>query len=309
MKKIFIETLTLLARKDKDIYLLTGDLGFSAFEDFAKEFPERFIDCGVAEQNMAGVAAGLALSGKKPYIYSIIPFITMRCFEQIRNNICYQNLNVKIIGIGAGFSYDVFGSTHHALEDISIFRSLPNITILSPADAIEAEQLIIESYKKNTPAYIRLDKTENFLINKKTKIKISKPNIVKQGKDALVITTGNCLGQAIEAVKKIEEKGFTLKIISLHTLKPINENLIIKEFENIKYLFAIEEHRKTGGLTSLISEIIAQNNICINFSSFALPINHKHVIGERDFLKKYYKQDKDNIYKNIIKILDQKNGK
>jgi len=138
MRQSFINTLTKLAKIDKNLYLLTGDLGFSVFEDFIEKFPKRFINCGVAEQNMMGVAAGLALSGKKVYVYSFIPFIIMRCFEQVRNDICYQNLDVKIVGIGGGISYGSLGATHHAIEDISLMRALPNMTVICPGDPIEA---------------------------------------------------------------------------------------------------------------------------------------------------------------------------
>lgn len=303
MKKIFIKTLIDLARKDKDICLLTGDLGFSAFEDFAKEFPERFIDCGVAEQNMAGIAAGLALSGKKPYIYSIVPFITMRCFEQIRNDICYQNLNVKIIGIGAGFSYGVFGSTHHAIEDIAILRPLPNIVILSPADLVEAEKLIKESYKNKKPTYIRLDKSENVLNNNKAKIKISLPNIISKGNDGIIIATGSCLEDAINVTKKLKENGYVFELVSLHTLKPVNQKNILERLKNKKYLFVVEEHKEIGGLSSLMSEIIVKYNINIIFKSFSVSVDYKKNIGDRLFLKKYYGIDEKHIYKNIIKII------
>src|SRR3989338_10163182 len=154
MRKTFINTLTELARKDKYIMLLTGDLGYSVFEDFAKEFPGRFINCGVMEQSMISIAAGLALSGKKPYVYSIIPFATMRPFEQIRNDICYQNLNVKIIGVGTGFAYGPLASTHYAIEDIAILKSLPNIAVLSPADSVETKALVLQSYEQKIPTYI-----------------------------------------------------------------------------------------------------------------------------------------------------------
>ena len=159
MRTAFVNTLIELAEKDENIYLLTGDLGFSVLEGFIQKFPERFINCGVAEQNMMGVAAGLALSGKKPYVYSIIPFVTMRCFEQVRNDICYQNLDVKIVGVGSGLAYGFLGATHHAIEDIAILRVLPNMTILSPGDPTEARELTLKSYQTKNPTYLRLNKS------------------------------------------------------------------------------------------------------------------------------------------------------
>ncbi len=158
MRKTFVKTLIELAEKDESIYLLTGDIGFNALEAFADKFPKRFINCGIAEQNMMGVAAGLALSGKKVYVYSIIPFVTVRCLEQIKNDVCFQNLDVKIVGYATGFSYGAQGTTHHAIEDVGVMRALPNMTVLSPADPSEERELILQSYKTKSPAYIRLDK-------------------------------------------------------------------------------------------------------------------------------------------------------
>jgi len=147
MRKAFINTLIKEAEKDKRIFLLTGDLGFSVLEEFQKKFPDRFFDMGVAEQNMIGVAAGLALSGKIVFAYSIVPFVTMRCFEQIRNDLCYQNLNVRLIGIGGGVAYGTAGATHYALEDVSIMRSLVNMTVISPGDPKETEMAVRFSIK------------------------------------------------------------------------------------------------------------------------------------------------------------------
>lgn len=309
MKKEFIKTLIELARKDKDIYLLTGDLGFSLFEDFAKEFPERFINCGVAEQNMAGMAAGLALEGKKPYIYSIVPFITFRCLEQIRNDICYQNLNVKIIGVGAGFSYGSEDFTHYGIEDISALRSFPNLMILSPADLIETKELVLQSYLKNQPTYIRLDKSNEIIHLPQIKIEIGKPLVFSDGKDGVVITTGTCLKTAISVAKKIKEFGISLKVVSIHTIKPINENLFIKEIEGIKKIFTLEEHSIIGGLGSVINEILAKNNIGdVAIRNIGVADNFKNVVGDQSYLKKYHKIDTDSVYK-IINNFISKNGK
>jgi len=158
MRTAFIKTLTEIAEEDKDVFLLTGDLGFSVFEDFEKKFGERFINIGIDEQNMTGIAAGLALENKKVFTYSIIPFATMRCFEQIRNDICYQNLDVKIIGVGAGLSYGPAGMTHQAIEDISILRTLPNMTVICPGDPIETRKAVRQSMNLSGPCYIRLGK-------------------------------------------------------------------------------------------------------------------------------------------------------
>jgi transketolase len=304
MRKAFIQTLEHLAEKDKDIYLLTGDLGFSVFEEFAKKFPKRFINCGLTEQSMASIAAGLALAGKKPYIYSIVPFVTMRCFEQIRNDICLQNLNLKIVGVGTGLAYGALGATHYAIEDISIFRPLPNICIFSPGDSVETEQIILQSYKNKLPAYIRLDKTENFLADPKIKIKISEPNTILNGADGLILSTGACLKEALTAAQKLKNKKYFFEVASMHTLKPINERVLVKKIRGKKYVFTIEEHKKIGGLGSIIGEIIAEFGIKNTvFKTFSLPVNSEYLIGHQSFLRKKYGIDANSLHNKILKIL------
>lgn len=305
MRKEFINTLIKLAQKDKNIYLLTGDLGFSFLEEFAQKFPERFINCGIAEQNMTGVAAGLALEGKKPYMYSIIPFVVIRCLEQIRNDICYQNLNVKIIGAGAGFSYGSLGETHHAIEDIAILRSLPNITLLSPGDPVEMEELVLESYKIDGPVYIRMDKNAEKLYNLKPKIKIGRPNIINDGENGVLITTGSMLKTGIEVIKALKKTGVRFKLISVHTLKPINEKILLKELKTQKKIFTLEEHGLIGGLGSCIGEILLKNKIR-NFLFEAIGVTHKHlgIIGKQEYLRKYHRINSNNVYKKIINLLN-----
>ena len=161
MRKAFIKKLIELARKDSDIYLLTGDLGFSVLESFQREFPERFINIGISEQAMIGVAAGLAMMGKKVFVYSILPFVTMRCFEQVRVDLCYQNLPVRLVGVGAGLNYGTAGATHHAIEDISVMRSLPNLSVLSPGSCKEVEALLDQANELKGPAYFRLSKSQD----------------------------------------------------------------------------------------------------------------------------------------------------
>jgi len=301
MRTVFIETLIELAKKDKNIYLLTGDLGFSVLEPFAKEFPKRFINCGVAEQNMMGVAAGLALSGKKPYVYSIIPFLTMRCFEQIRNDVCYQNLDVKIIGVGSGFTYGPLGATHHALEDIAILRTLPNMMILCPADPVEARELTLQSYKIKKPTYTRLAKKGGILHKNKLNIQLGKPSVLSQGSDGLIIASGVQASFCLEIAGELKKNGQRFKIISLHTLKPIDKKTLFRETKGIKKIFTIEEHSVIGGLGAALAEILAESGWQGKFKIIGVPDEYAPCVGDSDYLRKMYSLDKENIIKEILK--------
>jgi len=304
MRTTFINTLIKLAEKDKTIYLLTGDLGFSVLENFAQKFPERFINCGVAEQNMMGVAAGLALSGKKPYVYSIVPFVTMRCLEQIRNDVCYQNLDVKIIGVGGGLSYGSLGTTHHSIEDIAIFRALPNMIILSPADAVETEELILKSYETHNPTYLRLSRDgEKILYEKKPAIEIGRPLVLKEGEDGAIIATGIFVSLAMGIIEKLKEKGYNLKLISLHTLKPINKDVLLKELTNIKLLFTLEEHNIIGGLGSAIAEILIEAGYQGFFKRIGILDKYFSEVGEAQYLRLKHGLVQEEIISQILNNL------
>lgn len=304
MRNTFAENLVKLAEKDKSIYLLVGDLGFSVFEDFIKKFPDRFFDCGVAEQNMISLAAGLSLEGKKPYVYSMVPFATMRCFEQIRNDICYPNLNVKIVGMGTGFCYGTQDFTHYGIEDVSILRVLPNMSILCPADPLEMRDLTRQSYERKGPVYIRLAKSKKLFHKSQDKILFGKPFVFKEGKDGVVITSGPYLETAINVAEKLEIKGLNLKIISIHTIKPIDEKTLLKEIQGQKFIFTIEEHSVAGGLSSAVAEILFKNNASNVILKFlGVPADFKNKVGTRAYLRKYFGIDEDSVYKTIIKTI------
>lgn len=304
MRTTFIKTLMKLAQKDKNIYLLNGDLGFSVLEEFEKKFPKRYINCGVAEQNMMGVAAGLAMEGKKVYVYSIIPFVTFRCFEQIRNDICYHNLDIKIIGTGTGMVYGILGPTHFGIEDISVLRVLPNMTILSPSDPTEMEQLMEQSCKTKGPAYIRLDKSDRDLHILEKKVVLGKPSVIKKGKDGVVISAGSYAGTAMNAASKLEEQGLNLKVISLHTLKPVDEKSLLKEIKGYKNIFTAEEHRLMGGLGSIVAEILLKNGVKnVNLNTIGIEDIYSPVVGKQDYMRKYYKVDQDAVAKKILDSL------
>jgi len=279
MRNTFIKTLVELAEKNKDVYLLTGDLGFPNFFDFAQKFPNRFINCGVAEQNMVGLAAGLALEGKKPYVYSIAPFLSARCVEQIKNDVCYQNLNVKLIGAGEGFSYGELGASHYATEDVGILRSLPNIIILSPADPWQLEQLLLKSYQIEKPFYIRIARSKEKNITetgKKPEVEISKPLVLKDGREGVIISTGTLVGKLMDARD--------YKLIEIHTLKPIDRQALLKEIESFSKIITVEEHNIVGGLGTAVAEILAESNWRGEFKRIGVPDKFPREVGSRDYL-------------------------
>jgi len=304
MRNAFVETLIKLAEKDKDIYLLTGDLGFSVFETFAKKFPNRFFNCGIAEQNMMGVAAGLALSGKKPYVYSIIPFVTIRCLEQIKDDIAYQNLNVKVVGVGGGYSYGYLGATHHATEDIAMIRVLPNFRVFAPGDSVETKNLMMEAYKKKGPAYFRLTNVGGKVTHhNKDKIKIGEPFVFNKGKDGTLIVNGIFLSIGKDLIGELKKMGYNFKLISLPTLKPINEESLWKELKNQKLVFSLEEHSLIGGMGTALAEILSDKEWKGTLKRVASPDKFFPKVGKAEYIREKYHLTKEQIKKYILKTI------
>lgn len=285
MRIAFVKTLFELAKKDKRVILITGDLGFSVFEEYMKLFPNQYLNAGVSEQNMTGVAAGMALEGKIPIIYSIIPFVTMRNFEQVRNDICYQGLNVKIVGVGSGFSYGMYGHTHYGLEDVGILRTVPGITILAPADPLETEQATIAAYSLNGPVYLRLGKAGEPIVHKnRPNFKVGKGLVVRGGKDIAVLSMGGMLSTAMEVSDLLKNK-YSVKVISMHTIKPLDEKLIVNLSKLMKGIFTIEEHASIGGLGSAVSEVLAEKGSKIIFKRFGSSDRFSKFVGSQQFMR------------------------
>lgn len=307
MRFIFVEELIKFAKNNKDVHLVTSDLGYRAFEEFAKLFPERFLNVGVSENNMIGVAAGMAICGKKVFVYSILPFVLFRSLEQIRNNIVHNNLDVKIIGAGGGFSYNVQGISHNTSEDISISRSLPNLSVYNPGSKIEAKIIVNMIFKKKEPCFVRLGKAPDLDFHKKnTKIKNNKGIIVTSGKDLTIFSTGNIMENVFKAVKKLHRAGFKIKLISLPIIKPVNENFIIKN-SSFKVM-SIEENVDIGGLGSVLSNLYFKYRINdkILFKSISLKDKIHNKIGSESYLRKINGLDETSIFKIIKKFLNEK---
>jgi len=290
MRKVFIDSLIRLAEKDSRVFLVTADMGYSVLEPFQQKFPDRFLNSGVAEQNTIGLAAGLALSGYIPYVYSIIPFITMRCFEQIRVDVAYMQTNVRLIGVGAGFEYGPSGATHHALEDIAVMRTLAGMTICCPGDNLEAEQIINQSLDYKGPIYIRIGKNkEDIFHNLETEIKIGKAAVLKTGKKLAVISTSNMLGSAkLYADKIFSESDFQPYLISMHTVKPLDTNLINKLIQENVDIISIEEHSLIGGLGSAIAEYLCDVGANIKLKRIAVPDCFSHLVGDQSTLRSHF---------------------
>lgn len=287
MRKTFVNTLIELARKDKDIVLITPDMGFSVLEPFFEEFPESSINCGIAEQNAVSLACGLALMGKKPYVYTIIPFLVGRAYEQVRLEVAYANANVKLIGIGAGFTYGSAGATHHAIEDIGLMRGLPNMTVCCPGDNNEAEQIIRISVENNKPMYIRIGRHNRGIFNNQN-IKIGKATVIKKGEDIAVISTSNMLPDADYYCKQLKETGKKPYLISMHTIKPLDKEIILELVEKGIEIQTMEEHSVIGGLGSAIAEIIAESGKGVKFKRIGIPDEFSHYIGSQKFIKKQF---------------------
>ena len=247
-------------KKNENVMVLCCDLTESTrSQAFAEEFPERFLEMGIAEQNMIGVAAGLALEGKIPFCSSYAVFNPGRNWDQIRVSACYNNANVKIVGAHAGISVGPDGATHQALEDIASVRALPNLVILAPSDYEQTKQATIAAIKHIGPVYIRFARhaTESFT-TKKTPFTIGKANVLKEGKDVTIIACGPLVYQALLSAKRLETKGISAEVIDCHTIKPLDEKTILTSVKKTKRVVTAEEHQVTGGLGGAVAELLAK---------------------------------------------------
>ena len=277
------------AEKHSNVVVVTADLGFSVLEEFKTKFPDRFFNVGIAEQNMANIATGLALTGNKVIMYSIGNFTTLRCLEQIRNGICYHNLDVKVISVGGGFAYGSLGMSHHATEDIGIMRTLPNMKVYVPADPIDAENAMLEMLECSTPCYMRLERNnEKELPIKDRSLDISE---IAHGKDIAIFACGSILSEALD----IPEIG----IYRVAKLKPFNSDAFIAYAANYEKIISLEEHQTTTGLGSILADCIASSQIRPKIIKLGLNDEFTSIVGSQKYLRSRYGLDTNSI-KNII---------
>ena len=268
MRDAFAKTVQELALKDERIVLLMADIGNRMFNKYKDAFPLRFYNCGIAEANMTGVAAGMALNGLKPFTYTIASFNTLRNYEQIKIDIAYQNLPVVIVGVGSGLSYAPLNPTHQSCEDIAIMKALPNMTVLAPADSMELSALLRMCISYNGPVYIRIGKKkEPVLYKQEPDLKIGMAHVYRTGTDVCIINSGITMPICIEAANILNAE-----LISMHTVKPLDKETLNRVFNKFKVVISVEEHSIVGGLGSSISDFMTENDITsVKLRKIALP--------------------------------------
>ena len=255
MRNAFAEELTNLAKENESIFLLSGDIGNKLFDKYKENDASRFLNCGVAEQNMMSMSAGMASVGMKPIVYTITSFLTARCWEQIKVDIGYNKLPVIIVGVGGGLSYAELGPTHHSCEDIGLLKLIPNMTILCPGDAYEVRALLRAALKHDGPIFMRIGKKGEPLVHQSIpEITIGKSLVVKEGNEVCLLSVGNMLPSVMKAAEILNAKRISTQIVSVHTVKPLDRESLQKYFSEFKIVATVEEHNIIGGLGSSIAE-------------------------------------------------------
>lgn len=302
MRHAFLHALVEGLRRDPTIMLLTADTGFHVFDDFKKDFPENYLNVGIAEAAMIGVAAGLALAGRRVFVYGIAPFVTQRCLEQIRLDLCCQNLPVKIVGVGAGLTYGPSGPTHHAIEDIAIMNCLPNMTIFCPGDVLETAAAFKASLELVGPCYLRLGKSGEPAVHPGASLDfaVGKGIWVRPARDLVIITTGNMLAAGVEVCGLLKEHGFQAGLISMPTVKPLDRELLVQLARNFPFLVTMEEHNLIGGLGSAIGDLILTERLPVQLLKFGIPDCYTDCAGSQEYWRGQYGLTPSQIVTSII---------
>lgn len=297
MRTEFIKKLEELAGKNPDLFLITGDLGFGVLDRFAANHPRQYLNVGVAEQNMIGIAVGMALEGRRVFVYSIGNFPTLRCLEQIRNDAIYHQANVNIVSIGGGFSYGALGFSHHATEDLAILRSIPGITVTAPGDLWEAQEATQAIFSHPGPSYLRLDKSSAGHTERPGEVfELGKSRQIRAGRDVTLISTGGILGAALQAADMLESRGIHCRVISMHTLKPLDDEALRLACRETGGIVTIEEHVVEGGLGGAVAETALEKGYLPSFFyRIGLRSAYPDVVGSQEFLRRRCRMDAESI--------------
>lgn len=308
MRNAYLAALHDLAQKNSQVLAVVADNGAIVYDKFRADFPKQFINFGIAEATMISVSAGLANCGKIPFAYTIIPFLTMRAYEQVRNDVCLQKQNVKLVGVGAGFAYSTLGPTHHAIEDLAIMRVLPNMTILSPASPLEAKKVTMAAAKIDGPVYIRLGTTkEPEIYETDYDFQVGRGVTLLKGNDLTIVGTGSIVYNILQAAQELHQHGIHARVINLHSIKPIDHEILVKASRETGVVITVEEHSKIGGLGGAVAEVLLENNGAPQiFVRMGMDDIFCHGYGSHDYLKEQNSLSTRSIYEKVKLLYKQK---
>jgi len=308
VRRGFIETVMELAAEREDICLVTADTGFTILEKFRDAHPQRYLNVGIAEAAMIGVAAGLALAGKQAFCYTIVPFVTMRCFEQIRVDLCYQNLPVKLVGVGQGLTYGTAGATHHAIEDIALMRALPNMTVICPGGPRETAAAVKASLDLEGPCYIRIGKSGEPPVHPEGDFdfKLGRGCILRPGSGPALLATSNMVEPALRAADSLAAAGYDPVVVSMHTIKPLDRALLADLAKRCSLLVTLEEHSLIGGLGSAVAEAVADDQLPVRLLRFGIPDCYAPVAGSQAYLRNIFGLSVEQLSRRIQEELGEK---
>lgn len=301
MRDAFFDEVYNIAKKDRNVIFLTADMGAFSLGRFKKDLPEQYINMGVAEQNMISIAAGLTLGGKKVFAYGIAPFVTMRCYEQIKVDLCCMNLPVTIVSVGSGFTYGSDGPSHHATHDIAVMRTLPEITILNPSDPIMASACARISYENDGPKYVRVERGKlPLLYSEQNEGFANGLSVLKEGSDMIIIATGIMVHRALEAAERLSKNSIYAGVVDLYRIKPVNAKILIDVIGKCKKIVTIEENSLLGGIGTIISEFLSDYGVHIPLKRIGTKDSHCYDYGDRDWINFRLGLDTDGIVDSIL---------
>ncbi|AST57101.1 transketolase [Thermoanaerobacterium thermosaccharolyticum] len=303
-KEVISDVLSRVAEVDKDIIVLASDSrGSASMTSFAEKYPQQFVEVGIAEQNLVGIAAGLASVGKKPFITSPACFLTMRSIEQVKLDVAYSQMNVKIVGISGGVSYGALGMSHHSLQDIAVMRAIPGISIIIPADRYETEKMMSSLLDYEGPVYVRVGRNpvEDVYSDLNYNYEIGKAVVMRQGNDITIIATGETVKIAVDASDKLKEEGIGCRVLNMHTIKPLDEEAIIKAAHETGRIITIEEHSIFGGLGAAVAEVVVQNKP-VPMKILGMP-DEPAIAGNSKQIFDYYGLSVSNLYNVSMSLL------
>ncbi len=305
MRDSFIQRLTEMAARDPRVMLITGDLGFGVLDDYRRRFPKQFLNAGVAEQNMTGLAVGLALEGFIVYTYSIANFVFMRCLEQIRNDAAYHAANVNVVAIGGGFSYGALGISHHATEDLAIMRSLPEMTVVAPADDWEAAEATEAVAATRGCCYLRLDRAGAARRGTpQQEFALGRARRVREGRTVTLVSTGGILGEVTAAADMLARQGWPARVLSMHTIKPLDRESLYAAARETGGVMTIEEHVTDGGLGSAVAEVLLESSVRpVFFHRLGLSQGFSSIVGNQNYLRARYGIDAASIAAKAVELL------